>query len=214
MKKFVKGVLLILWSAVIVAGCEPMAEKSESQYLEVIGEHDETTPDVGYRLNLSYNGPMQLREKFQMWADSVQKIFPGMVKTNDNIYINYIPEQMGKRIRPEMYQVGVTYMLSVSDSATYTRMANDLLKRNIPFSLNMMGTFIEPEKRLAMQKAMLGKALENAKAELDFLKGDPDKTYEIVSIEEMDNIQPYGPDYYDFNRRMVARLKVRARLIN
>jgi hypothetical protein len=105
-------------------------------------------------------------------------------------------------------------MLSVSDSATYTRMANDLLKRNIPFSLNMMGTFLEPEKRLAMQKAMLGKALENAKAELDFLKGDPDKTYEIVSIEEMDNIQPYGPDYYDFNRRMVARLKVRARLIN
>ena len=114
-----------------------------------------------------------------------------------------------------MYQVGVTYIVNVADSATYDQLAKDLLKRNIPFSLNMMGTFIDPKKKLALQQTILAKALDNAKAKLDFLKGGrPGSTYEIVSIEEMDNLQPYGPDYYDFNRRLAARVKVKARLID
>ncbi|HEY4650739.1 MAG TPA: SIMPL domain-containing protein [Pontibacter sp.] len=214
MKKMSLWVLALAGSATFSTGCQQQHTTDDERYLEVIGEYDQATPDAGYKLNLSYNGPMEMRQKFQVWADSLQKELPGMVKTNDNIYLNYMPEQMGKRITKDMYQVGVTYLVNVADSATYQRIADDLLKRNVPFSLNMMGTFIDPAKKIAVQKEILAKALDNAKAKLDFLKADNNKTYEIVSIEELDNIQPYGPDYYDFNRRMVARVKVKARLSN
>lgn len=213
MKKMHLWLLALAGSATLLAGCgqRDLAD-DDDHYLEVIGEYDQVTPDAGYKLNLSYNGPMEMRQKFQTWVDSLQQELPTMVKTNDNIYLNYMPEQMGKRVTPNMYQVGVTYMVNVADSATYQRIADQLLKRNIPFSLNMMGTFIDPAQKAKLQQELLGKALENAKTKLDFLKGDTSRTYEIVSVEELDNVAPYGPEYYEFNRRMMARVKVKARL--
>jgi len=214
MKRLYTWALILFGSAAIVAGCQIRDNKTtEDNYLVVIGEYDEVTPDAGYRLTLSYNGPMSMRDKFQVWADSMRKVLPGMVKTNDNIYLNYMPEQMSKRPGSDMFQVGVTYMVNVADSAMYDQLTKDMLKRKIPFSLNMTGTFIEPSKKLALQQKILAKAVDNAKAKLDFLKdGRPGSTYEIVSIEELDNLQPYGPDYFDFNRRMAARVRVKARL--
>jgi hypothetical protein len=213
MKRLCCRVLVLFGGAAILSGCERREVYKEAHYLEVIGEYDEVTPEAGYRLTLSYNGPMNMRNIFQAWADSVQKVLPGMVKTNDNIYINYMPEQKEKRPGSELFQVGVTYIVNVTDSATYEQLARDMLKRQIPFSLNMTGTFMEPAKKLALQQKILARALDNAKAKLDYLKGGrPGSTYEIVSIEELDNLQPYGPDYFDFNRRMAARVKVKARL--
>ncbi|MBB6611744.1 SIMPL domain-containing protein [Pontibacter sp. Tf4] len=213
MKKMHLWLLVLAGSATLLAGCQQRdMDDDDERYLEVIGEYEQVTPDAGYKLNLSYNGPMELRQKFQKWVDSLQQELPTMVKTNDNIYLNYMPEQMGKRVTPNMYQVGVTYMVNVADSATYQRIADQLLKRNIPFSLNMMGTFIDPAKKAEIQQQMLGKAIENAKTKLNFLKGDGSQSYEIISIEELDNVAPYGPEYYEYNRRMLSRVKVRARL--
>jgi len=216
MKRIYTWAFILFGCATILVSCEERDNKTtEDNYLEVIGEYDEVTPDAGYRLTLSYNGPMSMRDKFQVWADSMRRVLPGMVKTNDNIYLHYMPEQMSKRPSSDMYQVGVTYMVNVADSATYDQLAKDMLKRKIPFSLNMTGTFIEPSKKLALQQKILAKAVDNAKAKLDFLKdGRPGSTYEIVSIEELDNLQPYGPDYFDFNRRMAARVRVKARIID
>ena len=58
---------------------------------------------------------------------------------------------------------------------------------------------------------MLQQALNDAKIKLSFLAGQ-DRTYEIIGIEELDNTTPYGPEYYDFNRRKMARIRVKARL--
>lgn len=212
MKRLFKNALLICLAAVFFSACDQKAVGEEERYLQVIGEYEQAMPDGGFRLNLSYNGPMSLRKKFDTWADSMQKVLPGMVKTNDNIYINYMPEQMGKKITDDMFQVGVGYNLTVADSTTYSQITKDLLRQNIPFSLNMTGAFVEPGKKVGIQKEMLQKAIENAKVKLDFLKGDSSSTYEIISIEELDNQQPYGPDYYDYNRRMATRVKVRAQL--
>lgn len=215
MRRIYTCVLVLLVSPILLVSCEQQENsKTEENYLEVIGEYDEVTSDAGYRLTLSYNGPMSMRAKFQAWADSVQKVLPGMVKTNDNIYINYMPEQMNKRPSSDMFQVGVTYIVNVSDSAAYDNLAKDMLKRNMPFSLNMTGTFMDPNKKLAFQQKLLSKAVDNAKAKLDFLKASLEKKYEIISIMELDNLQPYGPEYYDFNRRMGARVKVKARLLD
>jgi len=52
-------------------------------------------------------------------------------------------------------------------------------------------------------------ALNDAKAKRSFLAG-LDRSYEIMGTEELDNTTPYGPGYYDFNRRMVARVRVKA----
>lgn len=213
MRKTYLWLIALAGSATLLAGCQQRTTADDEHYLEVIGEHEQVTPDAGYRLNLSYNGPMEMRQKFDVWIDSLQKELPGLVKTSDNIYLNYMPEQMGKRPTRDMYQVGVSYMVSVTDSATYNRLAQDLLKRNIPFGLNMMGTFISPDKKAALQQQMLGKAVDNAKSKLNFLKTDNNQAYEIVSIEELDNLPPFGHDYYEINRRMVKRVKVKARLI-
>jgi len=213
MEKLLKKVGLLCLAAGLLTACKMETEKDEEgRYLEVIGEYEQAIPDGGYRLNLSYNGPMSLRKKFDVWADSMQQVLPSMTKTNDNIYINYMPEQMGKKITDNMFQVGVGYNVLVNDSSTYNSIAKDLLRQNIPFSLNMTGAFIEPVKELGLQKELLKKAIENAKAKIDFLKGDSGSTYEIISIEELDNQPPYGPDYYDYNRRMATRVKVKARL--
>lgn len=212
MKKLIENVFPLMLLAGMLAGCNSQATQENERYLEVIGEHEQSVTDGGYRLNLSYNGPMSMRKKFDSWADSMQNKIPDMVKINDNIYINYMPEQMDKKITDNMFQVGVGYNLTVDDSTAYSRITQDLLKQNIPFSLNMTGAYIEPEKKLAIRKEMLQKAIDNAKAKLDFLKGDGAGTYEIIAIEELDNQMPYGPDYYDYNRRMATRVKVKARL--
>ena len=212
MRKLHINILFLGLAASVFSACDNRISETDEKYLQVIGEYEQTTPDGGYRLVLSYNGPVSTRNNFQYWADSLQKVMPEMVKTNDNIYINYMPEQMGKTISDNMYQVGVSYNLIVKDSATYNSISKDLLTRQIPFSLNMTGSFIGPEKKEAMQQEMMQKAIANAKAKLDFLKGDSAKTYEIIAIEELDSNQPFGPEYYDYNRRMVVRIKVKARL--
>ncbi|WP_439879574.1 SIMPL domain-containing protein [Pontibacter sp. MBLB2868] len=193
----------------LMVSCTPYTE--EDNYLEVIGEYEQQTPEAGYRLNLSYNGPVELRDKFTAWADSMKKEVPSMVKSNENIYLNYMPEQMGKKISKDMYQTSVTYLLTVNDSAMYSNITQDLLKKNLPFNLNVMGTFIDPARKVKLQHTMMQKALENAKAKLA-LMSDEGKDYEIVSVEELDNTTPYGPEYDDFNRRMITRLKVKAKL--
>jgi hypothetical protein len=212
MKKLVANALLLCLFFSVLASCYKQNSGSDESYLQVIGEYEQATPDGSYRLTLSYNGPISMQKKFQTFADSLQKQMPDMVKIHDNIYINYMPEQMGKKISDEMYQVGVGYNLIVTDSATYNRIAKDLQSRLIPFSLNMTGAFVDPKQKTDMQKDMLQKALDNAKTKLDFLKQDSNLTYQIVAIEELDSQPPYGPEYYDFNRRMVTRVKVKARL--
>ncbi|WP_242927254.1 SIMPL domain-containing protein [Pontibacter vulgaris] len=212
MKKNLLLALIFITSIGLLSSCETRNSTSEDNYIEVIGEYEQPAPDAGYRLNLSYNGPISLRPRFQKWADSLQQQFPSMTKMNENIFLNYMPEQMGKNINRNMYQIGVSYNLTVSDTASYNRITREALKRNIPFNLNVTGSFIEPGKRLAVQKEMLQKAIENAKSKIETLKGTPEKKYVIVSMEEIDSSVPYNPEYYDFNRRMVARIKVKARL--
>ncbi|MFD2515101.1 SIMPL domain-containing protein [Pontibacter locisalis] len=212
MKKINSIGLVLILSVAAFAGCQVRErEEANQDYLEVIGEYEQQTPEAGYRLNLSYNGPIEQREKFLKWADSVKQVVPSMVKMNEGIYLNYMPEQMGKKISRDMYQTSVTYLLTVSDSSLYSSLTEDLLERNIPFNLNVMGTFMEPEQKTKLQHQMLQKAMENARAKLDFMISDG-REYEIIGIEELDNTTPYGPEYYDFNRRMVARVKVKASL--
>lgn len=211
MKKHHVLSIIVMLGLGTLAGCQPIEEAPEQNYLEVIGEYEQQTPEAGYRLNLSYNGPIGLRDKFMKWADSVQQVIPSMVKTNEGIFLNYMPEQMGKKINKDMYQTSVTYLLTVADSALYSEITSDLIRRNIPFNLNVMGTFMDPDQKAGLQQQMLQKAIENAKAKIGFMSGDG-RAYEIVGIEELDNTTPYGPEYYDFNRRMITRLKVKARI--
>ncbi len=194
-----------------LSSCETRSAAEEENYLQVIGEYEQQMPEAGYRLNLSYNGPMHMRPAFTRWADSLQQVVPSMVLMNDNTYLNYMPEQMGQeKIRPGMFQTSVTYNLVVPDSATYGRIIQSALDHNFPFNMNVTGTFVEPERKQELQQELMQKALENAKAKLNFLSGE--KKYEVVGVEELDNMQPYGPEYYEFNRKMLARVKVKARL--
>lgn len=208
----------ILWLALGMfalglSSCVKVEPDEQQDYLEVIGEAEMQTPDAGYKLNLTYNGPMGLRDSFVTWADSLQRKIPGMVKTSENIHINYMPEQAGQRINKDMYQTNISYMLHVQDSTTYSAITQDLLNRKIPFNLNVMGTFINPEEKAKLQRHLMEEALANAKSKLDFLNTG-DKTYSITQVEELDHTVPYGPEYYDYNRKMVSRVKVKARLHN
>ncbi|WP_161890971.1 ATP-binding protein [Pontibacter russatus] len=210
MKKVSVWVLALLAGVGALGSCDMRSNAGEN-YLEVIGEAEQTMPDAGYRLNLSYNGPVSLRDKFSAWADSLQREVPGMVLTSDNIYINYMPEQMGQqKITPNMMQSSISYNILAADSAMYGRILRDMLRRNIPFSLNISGTFLDQEQRRKVQQQLMQQALAHAKAKLGFL-ADGEGKYEIVGVEEMDNTVPYGPEYNDFNRRVVSRLKVKAR---
>ncbi|WP_181885107.1 SIMPL domain-containing protein [Pontibacter diazotrophicus] len=211
MKNVCVWVLAMLAGFGTLSSCQ-VHDEAQEDYLEVIGEHERSMPDAGYRLNLSYNGPMGMRDKFMEWADSLQKQVPNMVLTSENIYIHHMPEQMGQeKIRPEMYQTSVSYNITVADSAMYGRIMQDVLRHNFPFSVNVSGTVLDPDKRQQVQQELMQQALDNAKAKLNFLSNGED-SYRIVGVEELDNTVPYGPEYNDFNRRMVARLKVKARL--
>ncbi|MFD2247309.1 SIMPL domain-containing protein [Pontibacter ruber] len=185
----------------------------EQNYLEVIGEHEQTYEEAGYRINLAYNGPLSMRDRFQQWADSLQQKHPGMVKVNDNLFVNYMPEQMDKKISRSMFQVGVTYNLYVADTAVYNQITRDALRSGFPFSINVTGTYMSPARKIALQKDMMQKALDNAKTKLDYLsRASGNRAYTIVGVEELDANVPFGPEYYDYNRRAVSRLKVKARL--
>ncbi|GHA79801.1 hypothetical protein GCM10007389_37550 [Pontibacter akesuensis] len=187
-------------------------EQQEDDYLQVIGEAEMPMDEAGYRLNLSYNGPMHIRHKFAAWADSLAKELPGMALINESVYMNYMPEEIGKqKLRPDMFQTSVSYNVTVPDSATYGRIVRDALAHQFPFNLNVSGTFVEEAKRGQLQQELMAQALENAKAKLNSLSGGAG-AYKIVGIEELDSNQPYGPEYYDFNRKMVSRVKVKARL--
>jgi hypothetical protein len=94
----------------------------------------------------------------------------------------------------------------------YARIMQDVLKHNFPFNVNVSGTYLDQDKRQQVQQELMQKAIEHAKSKLNFLsKGEG--SYEIVGVEELDNTLQYGPEYNDFNRRMVARLRVRAKLL-
>ena len=205
-------VLACLLGAATLSGCQTRTAATEEDYLQVIGEYERPMPEAGYRLTLSYNGPMTMRHEFIRWADSLQQKVPSMLLTNDNTYLNYMPEQMGKeKIKPAMFQTSMTYNIVVPDSATYGRIIRSALNHRFPFNMNVSGTVVEPEQKQKLQQELMQKALDNAKAKLNFLSGGEGK-YEIVSIEEMDNMQPFGPEYYEFNRKMASRVKVKARL--
>lgn len=147
MKQVHVWVLALLAGFGTLSSCQ-VRDDAQEDYLEVIGEHEQSMPDAGYRLNLSYNGPMSMRSEFMEWADSLQKQVPGMVLTSENIYIHYMPEQMGReKIRPEMYQTSVSYNVTVADSAMYGRIMQDVLRHNFPFSVNVSGTVLDPAKR-------------------------------------------------------------------
>lgn len=207
-KLFELGATFIL-GALLLNGCQPM--EADENYFEVIGEFEQSSPEAGYRLNLSYNGPLNQRDGFVKWVDSVKQQVPSMVKLSENIYVNYLPEEMNRRPARGDLQTSVSYMLTATDSTLYNRLAKDLLKRNLPFSLNVMGSYLDPDTRIKLQQEMMQKAVENARQKLEGLSGEG-KTFEIVGIEELDNTVPYGPEYYDFNRRMVSRVKVKARV--
>lgn len=213
MKKVSWNAAVLLAGLLAFGSCDTRRPATEGEeYIEVIGEYEAALPEAGFRLNLSFNGPLDLRDRFQQWADSLQQVTPGMVKVNDNIFLNYMPEQMGRKISRSQYQVGVTYTLQVEDSAAYNRITRDLLSRNLPFQLNVTGSYLEPERKAKLQQEMMQQALANARQKLDFLNSDTTRTYEIVSVEELDQTAPYGPEYYEYNRRAVSRLKVKARL--
>lgn len=195
-----------------LSGCETRQAEGEATYLEVIGEHEQQMPEAGYRLNLSYNGPLDKRDQFVAWADSLKKTVPSMAKTNESIYLNYMPEQMGLPVTRAMYQTNVTYLLNAADSALYNRITNDLLRRNFPFNVNVLGAYLEPAQKTELQQQMMQKALDNAKTKLGYLSAPTNRTYQIVSMEELDSATPYGPEYYDYNRRLMMRIKVKARL--
>ncbi len=211
MKKLLLLNTLLVLVLALISGCQTY--ETEHNYIEVIGEHEQQMPDAGFKLNLSYNGPMANREKFEKWVDSVQLKVPGMVKTNENIYLNQMPEERDIRVKPEAYQTSINYILNAPDNKLYNSITDDLLRRGIPFNINVMGSYMDPAIESAIRKDLMQKALEDAKDKLAFLSGEG-KTFEIVSIEELDKNVPYGPDYYDFNRRMVSRVKVKAKLNN
>lgn len=210
MKKQLLSFVLVM---IILGLCSCTKAETEPQqdYLEVIGEAEMITPEAGYKLNLTYNGPMEMRNSFVTWADSIQQKLPGMIKTSENIYLNHIPEQTSRRINKSMYQTSVTYLLNVEDSTLFASITQDLLNRNIPFNLNVMGTFMKPEQKARLQQNLMKQALVNAKTKLDFLN-TAERAYSITQVEELDNTVPYGPEYYDYNRKMIARVKVKARL--
>lgn len=178
----------------------------------MIGEYEQTSPEAGYRLNLSYNGPLSMKMKFQGWADSLQQQYPSMVKMNENIFVNYMPEQMGKKMRDGMFQAGVSYNLDLADTVAYNQITREALKRQFPFNVHVSGTYMNPDQRTQAQKEMIGKAVENARIKIEFLNQTANRAYQIISIEELEATPPFGHDYYDFNRRMIARVKVKARL--
>jgi hypothetical protein len=211
MKKLFFILTLGLLSLGFSSSCTTNDNDQEEDYLVVIGEAEMQLPNAGYRLNLSYNGPMSIRPKFITWADSIQRELPGMSKISENIFLNYMPEQMGKEVNKDMYQTSISYWINVEDSTLFADITQDLLNRNIPFNINVMGTFLDPVKKAELQQELMDKALENAKTKLEYLTV-PDRKYVVVAVEEIDNTTPYGPEYYDFNRKMVTRLRVKARL--
>ncbi|WP_266202334.1 SIMPL domain-containing protein [Pontibacter kalidii] len=212
MKRLNLWVLSALLGVGTLSSCQTRSAAEEEDYLQVIGEYEQQMPEAGYRLSLSYNGPMRLRPAFTRWADSLQQVVPSMVLTNDNTYLHYMPEQMGQeKIKPGMFQTSLTYNMVVPDSAAYGRIIQSALDHNFPFNMNVTGTFVEPERKQELQQELMQKAMENARTKLNFLSGGADK-YKIVGVEELDNLQPYGPEYYEFNRKMVSRVKVKARL--
>ncbi len=205
--KWIPGLLAVFG---LMAGCGNR-HTTEEGMLTVIGEYEQTMPDAGYRLNLSFNGTMRQRNEFMRWADSLQREVPSMMLTSDNVYINYMPEQAAQQhTQPDMFQSNISYNIIAADSAMYQRILKDILRRNLPFNLNVGGTFLDHGKRQAIQQELMQKALENATQKLNAMAGG-EEHYDIVTVEEMDNTVPYGPEYNDFNRRMVSRLKVTAR---
>jgi hypothetical protein len=203
--------LFLVIGFLVFTSCQTSDREIDEEYMEVIGEAEQQTPNAGYKLNLSYNGPAKFRNKFIKWADSVQQHIPSMVKVNEGIYMNLPPEQMGKKITTDMFQTSISYLLTVTDSSIYNKLTEDILKKNISFNLNIIGTFLSPEQKSELHRDMFRKAMESAEAKLEFIN-KTGRGYEIVGVEELDNTTPYGPDYYDFNRRMIVRLKVKARL--
>ncbi|MCC9166301.1 hypothetical protein [Pontibacter harenae] len=123
-----------------------------------------------------------------------------------------MPEQMGKKVDNDMFQTNVTYMLTVSDSSLYNQISQDLLRRNLPFNVNVMGTFMESNQKVEIQQQMMQQAMENAKTKLKAMVGEG-RDYQVVRIEELDLSVQMGPEYYEYNRRMIARLKVKAKLL-
>lgn len=108
-----------------ISSCE-MRSNATGDYLEVIGESEQTMSEAGFRLNLSYNGPLSMRGKFTAWADSLQKEIPDMVLTSDNIYINYMPEQMGQeKIQPNMMQ-SIFPIILLRLTAPYTAACSEI----------------------------------------------------------------------------------------
>ncbi|WP_018479131.1 hypothetical protein [Pontibacter roseus] len=210
MKKAYLQVLTLTILLIIVSGCDTRRAAAEEEYIEVVGEYEGSLPEAGFRLNLTFNGPLDMHDRFQVWADSMQRQTEGMVKLNDNIYLNHMPEQMGRKISRSQFQVGVTYSLNVADSAAYNRITRDLFRRNLPFHLNVTGSYLEPERKAAVQRESLQQALDNARQKLDFLSNG--RSYEIVGMEELHQSPPYAPEYYEYNRRTISRIKVKARL--
>lgn len=213
MKKKYWAMLSLMAGLAFLSSCDSRSSHSKEEYLEVIGEYEGTMPEGGFRLNLSFNGPLDMRNKFQVWADSMQQITPGLMKINDNIYLNHMPEQTGRNFNRSHYQVGVTYSLQVPDSVMYNRVTEDLFRRNLPFQLNVAGSILTSERKTALQQELMEKALANARKKLDFLSSGSNRSYEIVGIEELDQNAQFGPEYYEYNRRVISRLKVKARLI-
>ncbi|MCJ8164571.1 hypothetical protein MKJ04_06905 [Pontibacter sp. E15-1] len=193
----------------LLSSCDTRRNRDEATYLTVIGEYEQPMPDAGYRLNLSFNGPLRQRGAIKRWADSLQQQVPSMVLTSENVYMNYMPEQAAK-LQPELLQANISYNIIAADSAMYTRIMDDLLRRKILFSLQVGGTVVDHEERQRIQQELMQKALQNATQKLNALAGSED-SYEIVEVEEMDNTVPYGPEYNDFNRCMVSRVRVKAR---
>ncbi|MCC9166302.1 hypothetical protein [Pontibacter harenae] len=83
MKKMYFGALAFIMSLSTLCSCT--STDSEENYVEVIGEYEQQMPEAGYRLNLSYNGPLAMRDKFVVWADSLKRLVPTMAKTSENI---------------------------------------------------------------------------------------------------------------------------------
>ena len=136
MKRMHLAILAFATGWLSLSSCE-FREPGNDNYLEVIGQHEQQMPEAGYRLNLSYNGPMDKRDEFVAWADSLRQKVPGMVKTNESIYVNYMPDQMGRNVSKDMYQTSVTYLLTIEDSTLYNQISEDLLQHNFPFSINI-----------------------------------------------------------------------------
>ncbi|MHA6248296.1 SIMPL domain-containing protein [Pontibacter sp. CAU 1760] len=205
--------LLLMLCLAGLGSCRQYSDE-QGHYLEVIGEAEQAMPEAGYKLNLFYNGPLPMRNQFRQWADSLQKQVPSMMLTSDNIFFNHMPGmEVNQPSSPDRMQSSMSFNILVTDSAMYSRILQDLVRRQLPFNLNVNGTYLEPKKRQELMQQLLQKSVDDAKTKLRYLapKG---ADFEIVSITELDNTVPYGPEYNDFNRRMVSRVKVNARLKN